>query len=170
MDQPCSGSGGKAAYLPTGYPFGDGADLVFLGTSHDCCARCSDDESGGMTSLYLQTMKLFASVFGSIAIAAVSMMPRAASGYEYGESCCEYNGKRLGDCHFYPSKNGLRIEWSDGLVESYKLISKRDFGGKTYLDKRGGVWQYLLYAQGNQSLTNEKNGNRIFKPLRGCMY
>ena len=102
----CSGSGGKAAYLPTGYPFGDGADLVFLGTSHDCCARCSDDESGGMTSLYLQTMKLFASVFGSIAIAAVSMMPRAASGYEYGESCCEYNGKRLGDCHFYSSKNG----------------------------------------------------------------
>ncbi len=114
-------------------------------------------------------MKLFASVFGSIAIAAVSMTPRAESGYEYGESCCEYNGKRTGDCYFYLSKNGLRIEWSDGLVESYKLFSKRDFARKTYLDKRGGIWQYLLYAQGNQSLTNEKNGNRIFKPLRGCI-
>ena len=90
-------------------------------------------------------------------------------GYEYGKSCCEYNGKRIADCQFYSTGNKLRVEWSDGLVESYDLVSKIDETRKIYVDKRGGVWEYLLFPQGNVSLTNKKNGNNIFKPLRGCV-
>ena len=83
-------------------------------------------------------------------------------------ACCTYNDKRMGNCEFYLSSNGLRIEWSDGLIESYKLISQAGFHYRTYVDKRGGVWDFMIHPQGNYSLTNSKNGNRIWKPLRGC--
>ena len=98
----------------------------------------------------------------------MSFTPIVAQGNETGKSCCKYNNKRTGDCEFNPSKNGLKIEWSDGVIESYTLISQRDLASKTYADRIGGVWEYFLYPQGNQSLTNRKNGNIIFKPLRGC--
>ena len=75
----------------------------------------------------------------------------------------------MGDCQFFNSNNGLRIEWSDGLMETYKLISQKDNTSKTYVDTRGGIWEWTLHIQGNQSLVNKKNGNSIWKPLRGCV-
>lgn len=84
-------------------------------------------------------------------------------------SCCEYNDKRIADCQFHMSDHGLTIEWSDGVKESYQLISQGDDGiTRTYADKRGGIWKFNLHLQGNVSMTNTKNGNTIFKPLRGC--
>ena len=114
-------------------------------------------------------MKAFSSGLCLVAIATVFFAMDYASGYEYGESCCEYNGKRIADCKFDVLTNGLRVEWSDGLIESYELVSQSDEVSRTYVDKRGGVWEFLLHPQGNVSLTNKKNGNRIFKPLRGCV-
>ena len=81
--------------------------------------------------------------------------------------CCYYNGKRI-DCNFKTTNNSLTIEWSDGLKESYTLASQRDLGFKTYEDARGGIWEWILHPQGNISLTNPANGNRIVKPLRDC--
>ena len=105
----------------------------------------------------------------SVAIGAVLANADVASANKGEGSCCEYNDKRIADCHFHMSKNELMIEWSDGVSESYKLISEEHHGTqKTYVDKRGGIWEFILYPQGNVSLTNVKNGNRIFKPLRGC--
>ena len=114
-------------------------------------------------------MKILSSAFSFVALISISLAANPVSGYEYGESCCKYNGKRIVDCQFYSTGNRLRIEWSDGLVESYNLVSKTDETKKAYVDRRGGVWEFLLYPQGNVSLTNKKNGNTIFKPLRGCV-
>ena len=33
-------------------------------------------------------------------------------------------------------------------------------------DRLGGLWRRELFVQGNITLTNEANGNRIFVPLR----
>ena len=114
-------------------------------------------------------MKVFSSTVCFAAISSIFFAVNPALGYEYGEGCCKYNDKRMGNCEFHSSQNGLRIEWSDGLTETYKLISQKDLTSKTYADKRGGVWEYTLYAQGNVSLENKKNGNTIWKPLRGCV-
>ena len=104
-----------------------------------------------------------------IAIGAVLASADAASASNGAESCCEYNDKRIADCHFNMSKKGLKIVWSDGVSESYQLMSEETHGTqKTYVDKRGGIWEFILYPQGNVSLTNVNNGNRIYKPLRGC--
>jgi len=81
--------------------------------------------------------------------------------------CCYYNDKRI-DCNFMTTDDSLTIEWSDGLKESYSLVSQQDFSSKTYQDSRGGIWEWNLHPQGNISLTNPANGNRISKPLRGC--
>lgn len=114
-------------------------------------------------------MKVFSSTLRFAVTSSIFFAVNPALGYEYGESCCKYNGKRMGNCEFHSSQNGLRIEWSDGLTETYKLISQKDLTSKTYVDKRGGVWEFTLYAQGNVSLENKKNGNTIWKPLRGCV-
>ena len=64
------------------------------------------------------------------------------------------------------SDHGLTIEWSDGLRESYQLISQGDYGtNRTYVDKRGGIWKFNVHLQGNVSMKNTKNGNTIFKPF-----
>ena len=113
-------------------------------------------------------MKLFTIVI-LVAIAAVSASAEPASANNGAESCCEYNNKRIADCHFHMSKKGLKIVWSDGVSESYQLMPEENHGTqKTYVDKRGGIREFILYHQGNVSLTNVSNGNRIFKPLRGC--
>jgi len=114
-------------------------------------------------------MKVYSSIPFFISVCGIFIAMNPALGYQYGESCCTYNGERLGDCQFYASKNRLRIEWSDGLVESYELVSQSALTIKTYADKRGGLWEYSMGAQGNQFLYNKKNGNAIFKPLRGCV-
>ena len=107
-------------------------------------------------------------IFVFVAIGAVLASADPASANNGAESCCEYNDKRIADCHFHMSKKGLKIVWSDGVSESYKLMSEENHGTqKTYVDKRGGI-QIHPYPQGNVSLTNVNNGNRIFKPLRGC--
>ena len=108
-------------------------------------------------------------IFVLATIGAVLASADHASANNGAESCCEYNDKRIADCHFHMSKKGLKIVWSDGVSESYKLMSGENHGTqKTYVDKRGGIWEFILYPQGNVSLTNVNNGNRIFKPLRGC--
>ncbi|QNI54613.1 putative conserved secreted protein [Synechococcus sp. BIOS-E4-1] len=114
-------------------------------------------------------LKAFYSILGKITLVVLSSISISASGHGYGNSCCKYNGKKAGDCTFYLTKHELRIEWSDGLTETYKLISAQSIGDRSYIDKRGGLWHYFLYPQGNQSLKNKKNGNTIFKPLRGCV-
>jgi len=90
---------------------------------------------------------------------------RKANAVEY--SCCYYNGKRI-DCNLETMNNSLVIEWSDGLIESYSLVSQRNLGFKTYKDTRGGIWEWILHAQGNISLTNPINGNTISTKLRDC--
>ncbi len=114
-------------------------------------------------------MKLFNAIAAGAIFGAINTGSNPASGYEYGESCCLYNDKRIADCQFHETGNKLTVKWMDGLVESYNLVSKTDETKKAYVDRRGGVWEFLLYPQGNVSLTNNKNGNTIFKPLRGCV-
>ena len=115
------------------------------------------------------SMKLFNPIAAVVIFGAIITGIIPATGYEYGKSCCRYNGKKIADCQFLQTGNKLTVKWSDGLVESYSLASQNGHTKKTYVDKRGGVWEFLLYPQGNISLTNKKNGNSIFKPLRGCI-
>ena len=104
-----------------------------------------------------------------VAAFAAAGVVLSTPGLAQGKTCCEYNGKRVADCKVYATNTSLRIDWSDGKSDSYQLISQRDSGiQKTYKYTRGGLWQYQLYPQGNISLTNARNGNRIFVPLRGC--
>ena len=114
-------------------------------------------------------MKLFNAIIAVTIFGAINTEINQALAYEYGKSCCLYNDKKIADCQFHKTGNKLMVKWSDGLVESYDLVSQVDETKKTYVDKRGGLWEFWLYPQGNLSLTNKSNGNSIFKPLRGCV-
>lgn len=113
----------------------------------------------------MKRMKLVTSFLAALVVELSIVDLQKANAGEFG--CCYYNGKRI-DCNFKTTNNSLVIEWSDGLIESYSLVSQRNFALKTYKDTRGGIWEWILYAQGNISLTNPANGNTISMPLRGC--
>lgn len=110
-------------------------------------------------------MKLVALFIAALAAALSTGRSPGANAKQH--QCCYYNGKRI-DCNFMTTHNSLAIEWSDGLKESYSLVSQRDLAFKTFKDERGGIWKWVLHAQGNISLTNAGNGNIILIPLRGC--
>ncbi len=81
---------------------------------------------------------------------------------------CEYNDKPLA-CVDEQLPGGLKIRWKDGQSMTYRELSGRgkDPSGRDLLrDRLGGVWRRELYVQGNITLTNDANGNRIFVPLR----
>lgn len=81
---------------------------------------------------------------------------------------CEYNGKPLA-CVDEQIPGGLKIRWKDGLSMTYREVSgkgKDPSGSDLLRDRLGGLWRRELYVQGNISLTNDANGNRIFVPLR----
>ncbi|MBD2550782.1 hypothetical protein H6G65_14555 [Microcystis elabens FACHB-917] len=64
---------------------------------------------------------------------------------------------------------GLTIRWKGGLSMTYREVSAKgkDASGSDLLrDRLGGLRRRDLYVQGNITLTNEANGNRIFVPLR----
>ncbi|WP_353617256.1 hypothetical protein [Synechococcus sp. FACHB-909] len=81
---------------------------------------------------------------------------------------CEYNDKPLA-CVDEQLPGGLKIRWKDGQSMTYRAVSAKgkDSSGSDLLrDRLGGIWRRELYVQGNITLTNEANGNRIFVPLR----
>ncbi|MEA5444085.1 hypothetical protein [Cyanobium gracile] len=81
---------------------------------------------------------------------------------------CEYNDKPLA-CVDQQIPGGLTIRWKDGQSMTYREVSGKgkDASGSDLLrDRLGGLWRRELYVQGNITLTNEANGNRIFVPLR----
>ncbi len=81
---------------------------------------------------------------------------------------CEYNDKPLA-CVDEQLPGGLKIRWKDGLSMTYQAVSGKgkDASGSDLLrDRLGGIWRRELFVQGNITLTNEANGNRIFVPLR----
>ena len=81
---------------------------------------------------------------------------------------CAYNDKPLA-CVDEQIPGGLKIRWKDGLSMTYREVSTKgkDASGSDLLrDRLGGFWRRELYVQGNISLTNDANGNRIFVPLR----
>jgi hypothetical protein len=81
---------------------------------------------------------------------------------------CEYNDKPLA-CVDEQIPGGLKIRWKDGQGMTYREVSGKgkDASGSDLLrDRLGGIWRRELFVQGNITLTNEANGNRIFVPLR----
>jgi hypothetical protein len=81
---------------------------------------------------------------------------------------CAYNDKPLA-CVDEQIPDGVKIRWKDGLSMTYREVSGKgkDANGTDLLrDRLGGLWRRELYVQGNITLTNEANGNRIFVPLR----
>lgn len=61
-----------------------------------------------------------------------------------------------------------RDGWKDGKRMTYREVSAKgkDADGSDLLrDRLGGLWRRELFVQGNITLTNEANGNRIFVPL-----
>ena len=81
---------------------------------------------------------------------------------------CEYNDKPLA-CVDEQLPGGLKIRWKDGQSMTYRAVSGKgkDASGSDLLrDRLGGLWRRELFVQGNITLTNEANGNRIFVPLR----
>lgn len=81
---------------------------------------------------------------------------------------CAYNDKPLA-CVDEQLPGGLKIRWKDGLSMTYREVSAKgkDASGSDLLrDRLGGIWRRELFVQGNITLTNEANGNRIFVPLR----
>ena len=81
---------------------------------------------------------------------------------------CGYNDKPLA-CVDAQIPGGLKIRWKDGQSMTYRELSakgKDPSGSDLLRDRLGGLWRRELYVQGNISLTNDANGNRIFVPLR----
>ncbi len=81
---------------------------------------------------------------------------------------CAYNDKPLA-CVDEQIPGGLKIRWKDGQSMTYRAVSAKgkDASGSDLLrDRLGGLWRRELFVQGNITLTNEANGNRIFVPLR----
>ena len=51
--------------------------------------------------------------------------------------------------------------------QPYFVVARKDASSSDLLrDRLGGLWRRELFVQGNITLTNEANGNRIFVPLR----
>ena len=109
-------------------------------------------------------MKLLSSISTAVTI-ALSPIAESQIANAVQSHCCYYNDRMI-NCNFMTSDHSLLIEWSDGLKESYTLVTQSDLTDKTYWDVRGGIWKWVLDAQGNISLTNPANGNRILKPLQ----
>lgn len=79
---------------------------------------------------------------------------------------CAFNDKPLA-CVDAQIPGGLKIRWKDGQGMTYQQLSGKDASGTDLLrDRLGGIWRRELYVQGNITLTNTANGNRIFVPLR----
>ena len=81
---------------------------------------------------------------------------------------CAYNDKPLA-CVDVQIPGGLKISWKDGQSMTYRAVSGKgkDASSSDLLrDRLGGLWRRELFVQGNITLTNEANGNRIFVPLR----
>lgn len=79
---------------------------------------------------------------------------------------CAFNDKPLA-CVDAQIPGGLKIRWKDGQGMTYQRLSGKDASGTDLLrDRLGGIWRRELYVQGNITLTNTANGNRIFVPLR----
>jgi hypothetical protein len=79
---------------------------------------------------------------------------------------CAYNDRPIG-CVDRQLDDGVHILWKDGLRMTYREQPPRRAGEPTYLrDRLGGLWRREVLAQGNIVLTNLRNGNRIFVPLR----
>lgn len=81
---------------------------------------------------------------------------------------CAYNDRPLA-CVDRQIPGGLEIVWKDGPSMTYRAVSgkgKDERGSDRLRDRLGGIWRRDLFVQGNISLTNEANGNRIFVPLR----
>ena len=51
--------------------------------------------------------------------------------------------------------------------ESYKLILKNNGTQKTYVDKRGGIWEFILYPQ-EMSIDQYEEWKPNFQAPRGC--
>ena len=76
---------------------------------------------------------------------------------------CEYNERPMA-CVDEQIPGGLKIRWKDGQAMTYREVSGK--GTDLLRDRLGGLWRRELFVQGNITLTNEANGNRIFVPLR----
>ena len=79
---------------------------------------------------------------------------------------CEFNLQVIG-CIDEHGAGGLHILWKDGLRMDYQTTQKEQEGGDAILkDRLGGFWRREVMIQGNMTLTNLGNGNRIMIPLR----
>ena len=77
---------------------------------------------------------------------------------------CSYNGRNLRCrrsflCNSAPCGR-FQLTWSDGISDTYTLISKTTRTSSIYRDPRGGEWNLLSYA-GSFVLRNPANGNTI---------
>lgn len=119
-------------------------------------------EGGAGLALLLAGVAAVAGVAPARAQAIPPQIPRD------GWKDCEYNDKPLA-CVDAQIPGGLTIRWKDGQSMTYRELSGKgkDASGSDLLrDRLGGLWRRELYVQGNITLTNEANGNRIFVPLR----
>lgn len=79
---------------------------------------------------------------------------------------CAFNGETMG-CRDEQLPDGFRVVWKDGLRMTYTRLPQATSNElQRYRDRLGGVWSEEIYPQGNKELTNPRNGNRIFIPLR----
>jgi hypothetical protein len=79
---------------------------------------------------------------------------------------CEFNLQVIG-CIDTHGPDGLRILWKDGLKMDYQTTQTKQEGADDILkDRLGGFWRREVMIQGNVTLTNLGNGNRIMIPLR----
>jgi hypothetical protein len=79
---------------------------------------------------------------------------------------CAFNDRVI-PCVDRQLEDGIRILWKDGVRMRYREEAPRWPGGPAYLrDTLGGLWRREVLQQGNVVLTNLRNGNRIFIPLR----
>jgi hypothetical protein len=79
---------------------------------------------------------------------------------------CAFNDRVL-PCRDRQTPTGLEIVWKDGQRMTYRKLPGPEASGAELLrDRLGGIWRRELFVQGNITLTNEANGNRILVPLR----
>ena len=79
---------------------------------------------------------------------------------------CEFNLQVIG-CIDKHGPDGLHLIWKDGLRMDYQTTQQEQEGVDAILkDRLGGFWRREVMIQGNVTLTNLGNGNRIMIPLR----